>query len=87
MTLKTRLLDALLDGEIGRGLVVTRQELIRHFPDIPEVTTGVFLSNSEITTGARHSPTYDHFTERLDEGKYRIHPSALLARLNERQAA
>lgn len=84
MTLRERLLDAMLDGDIGRGLVVKRQELMRHFADVNEATTGVFLSNSEITTGAPHSPMYTHFTQRLSEGTYRIHPGALLQRLNER---
>ncbi len=85
MTLRERLLDAMLDGEIGNGLVVTRQELIRHFSDVNEATTGVFLSNSEINTGAPHSPTYTHFTQRLSEGRYRIHPNALVERLAERE--
>jgi hypothetical protein len=84
VTLRERLLDAMLDGELGRGLVITRQELIQHFPDVPESTTGVFLSNSEITTGATHSPNYTPFTQRLSEGTYRVHPSALAERLNQR---
>lgn len=84
MTLRERLLDAMLDGEFGNGLVVTRQELIHHFHDVNEATTGVFLSNSEITTGAPHSPTYTHFTQRLSEGRYRIHPHALCERLAQR---
>lgn len=78
MALRERLLDAILDGEIGQGLVITRQELIRYFRDVNEATTGVLLSNSELTTGAPHSPTYTHFTQRLSEGRYRIHPSVRL---------
>ena len=84
MNLRERLLDAILDGQLGKGLVVTRQELIEYFPDVPESTTGVFLSNSEVKTGAPHSPTYKHFTERLEEARYRILPSALAERLAER---
>ena len=84
MTLRERLLDEMLDGKIGNGLVVTRQEFMEHFTDVKEATTGVFLSNSEITTGAPHSPTYTHFTQRLSEGRYRIHPSALAERLAQR---
>lgn len=87
MTLRERLLDAMLDGEIGHGLVVTRQELIRHFSDVNEATTGVLLSNSEIKTGAPHSPTYTPFTQRLSEGRYRVHPSALAERLAQRGEA
>ena len=76
MTLRERLLDAVLDGDLGHGLVVTRQELIDYFHDVKEATTGVFLSNSEIKTGKPHSPNYNHFTQRLSEARYRIHPSA-----------
>lgn len=84
MSLRDRMLDAMIDGKLGTGLVVTRQELITFFPDENPATTGVFLSNSEIETGKPHSPTYKHFTERLAEATYRIHPQALLARLAER---
>lgn len=84
MTLRERLLDAMLDGEIGKGLVVTRQELISHFDDVNSATTGVLLSNSEMTTGVPHSPTYTHFTQRISEGRYRIHPGALVERLAQR---
>lgn len=84
MTLRERLLDAMLDGKIGNGLIVTRQELISHFADVNSATTGVFLSNSEMTTGVSHSPTYTHFTQRVSEGRYRIHPSALVERLAQR---
>ena len=84
MTLRNRFLDAMIDGHIGNGLIVTRQELIKHFSDINEGTTGCFLSNSEITTGAPHSPTYTHFTMRIRDGIYRIHPQALLDRMIER---
>ena len=84
MTLRERLLDAILDGKIGKGLVVTRQELMSHFDDVNSATTGVLLSNSEMTTGVPHSPTYTHFTQRISEGQYRIHPSALAERLAQR---
>lgn len=85
MTLRNRFLDAIIDGQIGRGIVVTRQELIQHFHNDNELTTGCFLSNSEINTGAPHSPTYNHFTMRIGEGTYRIHPQALLERMQERE--
>lgn len=84
MTLRNRLLDAILDGKLGTGIVVTRRDFIRHFSDVPESTTGVFLSNSELKTGVDHSPHYEHFTERLAEGIYRIHPGALLVRFMDR---
>ena len=82
MILRTRVLDAFLDGKLGRGLVVTRQEFIKYFPDVDDGTTGVFLSNSEIK--AVHSPHYPICTQRLSEAEYRILPSALLERWKER---
>jgi len=83
MSLREKLLDALIDGHLGKGIVVTRQELIVHFPEEPVTYTGVFLSNSEIKTGS-HSPTYEHFTIRAGRGRYRIHPQALFERMRER---
>lgn len=84
MKLRERLLDAMIDGEFGKGLVVTRQEFMQHFCNDNSATTGVFLSNSEMETGVLHSPTYTHFTQRINEGVYRVHPNALLARMHER---
>tara|TARA_B100001063_G_C16683078_1_gene512879 strand:+ start:127 stop:399 length:273 start_codon:yes stop_codon:yes gene_type:complete len=85
MTLRTRFLDAIIDGELGNGLVVTRQEFINYFSDENPKTTGCFLSNSEIDTGQPHSPMYSHFTLRVDEGVYRVHPGALNARMVDRK--
>lgn len=83
MTFRNRFLDAMIDGQLGNGLVVTRQDLMAFFSNDNPLTTGCFLSNSEIETGG-HSPTYRHFTIRIGEASYRIHPSALLARMVER---
>ena len=83
MNLRTRLLDAILDGQLGKGLVVTRQEFIRYFSDVDSATTGVFLSNSEIE--AEHSPHYPPCTQRLSDAEYRILPSTLLERWIERK--
>ena len=85
MKLKTRLLDAILDGKFGTGIVVTRSEFIKYFHDVPEGTTGAFLSNSEMKTGVKHSPHYEHFLERIGEAQYRVHPAALLERYAERE--
>lgn len=85
MTLRERLLDAMLDGELGSGLLVKRKDFISFFNDVKEATTGVFLSNSEMKTGAVHSPTYTHFTQRISEGRYRVHPTALAERLAQRE--
>ena len=81
-----RFLDAMIDGHLGKGLVITRQELINHFPDDPETTTGCFLSNSEISS-ATHSPTYRKMTLRVSNGVYRVHPDALLERMKTRGLA
>ncbi|MBK4998579.1 hypothetical protein IAE37_000855 [Pseudomonas sp. S31] len=86
MSLRTDVLDAVIDGRLGQGLVVTRQAVIQFFNDIGESYTGVILSNSEMTTGVS-SPTYDHFTQRIGVGTYRIHPQALLDRMAERGLA
>lgn len=84
MKLRERFLDAIIDGKIGKGLVVTRQEFMQYFSSDNAATTGVFLSNSEMESGILHSPTYTHFTQRISEGVYRVHPNALLTRMNER---
>lgn len=86
MSLRTNVLDAVIDGHLGKGLIVTRQAVIQLFSDVAETYTGVFLSNSEMITGVS-SPTYDHFTQRVGVGTYRIHPQALLDRMAERELA
>lgn len=84
MTLRERFLDALIDRQIGRDGVVTRREFMHHFSDENPLTTGCFLSNSEMTTGAVHSPTYTHFTIRVRKGVYRVHEQAIAERKRER---
>ena len=84
MTLRERFLDAVIDGQLGNGITVTRQEFMIFFANDNQATTGVFLSNSEIRTGIPHSPTYDHFTLRMERGRYRIHPQALEERMRQR---
>lgn len=84
MTLRERLLDAIIDGNFGNGITVTRKEFMNYFADENPDTTGCFLSNSEITTGLPHSPNYTHFTLRMDTGQYRIHPKAIEERMKER---
>jgi hypothetical protein len=86
MSLRADVLDAVIDGRLGKGLIVTRQAVIQLFSDVSETYTGVLLSNSEMTTGVS-SPTYDHFTQRVGVGTYRIHPQALLDRMAERGLA
>lgn len=84
MSLRERFLDAMIDGELGRGLVISRHDFMAHFHGDNTATTGVFLSNSEVVTGAPHSPTYTHFTQRVSDGVYRVLPEALEARMRER---
>lgn len=84
MNLRQRILDAVLDGKLGTGVIVTRPEVIAHFPDVSMNYTGVVLSNAEMDTGT-HSPTWEHYTHRIARGVYRISPTALAERLNERR--
>ena len=84
MTLRDRFLDAIIDGQLGNGIVVTRQEFMQFFSNDNPATTSVFLSNSEIHTGAPHSPTYTHFTLRIQEGQYRVHPQVIQERMCRR---
>lgn len=60
-SLREALLDAILDGTVGKGLIISCQELIKGFSEYSELHTGCFLSSSEMDT-ATHSPTYDKFT-------------------------
>lgn len=83
MSLRTDLVDAIIDGFIGNGTDFTRQEVISAFPNLSPNYTGCFLSNSEMRTG-QHSPTYKHFTVRVARGVYRVHPAALQTRMQER---
>lgn len=84
MGLRERFLDALIDGQIGHGIVVTRQEFMQHFSNVGNNYTGVFLSNSEITTAPPHSPTYRYFTIRIRKGVYLIHSQIILKRMQKR---
>lgn len=82
MSLRTQILDAVLDGKLGAGLVVTRQEVVSAFPDAKESYCSAILANSEIN--ALHGLAYPRFTMRLSNGAYRILPAALEKRLQER---
>jgi len=82
MSLREDILDAVIDGHIGQNGVVTRQEVIRYFKNHPESYTGVILSNSEMDRD--HSPTYKSFTQRIGNGRYRIHPGIIAQRRADR---
>jgi len=82
MSLKEEIIDAVIDGNIGRNGVVTRQEVIRYFQDRPQSYTGVILSNSEMDRD--HSPTYETFTQRVSKGRYCIHPGIIAQRKTDR---
>lgn len=84
MSLRERVLDALIDGELGRGLIVTRQDLMHYFARENPATTGVLLSHSESESGVLQRPGQTQFTHRVAEGVYRISPTALAARMQER---
>ncbi len=78
------LLDAMLDGQLGKGLIVTRQEVMSFFDDIKKSYTGVLLSNAELET-SESSPTWRKYTQRIGKGIYRVHPIALANRLRSRR--
>lgn len=78
------LLDAMLDGHLGKGLVVTRQEVMSFFDGIKKSYTGVLLSNAELET-SESSPTWRKYTQRIGKGIYRVHPIALANRLRARR--
>lgn len=84
MTLRNNFLDAIINGELGNGIVITRQEFMQFFSNENTMTTGCFLSNSEMVTGASHSQNYTHFTLRISEGRYRVHPGAIQFRMAQR---
>ena len=83
MSLREQFLDALIDGRLGRGGLVSRGEFMALFREEKKTYTGVFLSNSEMRTG-HHSPTYHHFTIRVSKGIYRVDPEAILERRRAR---
>ena len=78
------LLDAVLDGQIGSGIIVTRKEIMTFFDNVKKSYTGVLLSNAEMETSS-HSPTWRKYTRRISKGVYRIHPIALANRLRSRR--
>jgi len=85
MSLREELIDAVIDGKIGNGIVVTRKQVMNFFSGkYEENFTGCVLSNSEIKT-SDHSPTYKKFTIRMETGVYRIHPIVILERMKERK--
>ena len=82
LSLANRFLDASIDGLLGTGLKVTRQEFMNFFSELPLGSSGTFLSYSEI--GSANTPTYRKITIRVTDGVYRIHPAALLERMKQR---
>jgi hypothetical protein len=82
-TLKNSLLDAMIDGVIGSGIVVSVADLKTTFSgQYSDNYLNTFLANSEmeaLTSG------YPAFTSRIGEGLYRIHPVELLYRMRDRK--
>ena len=82
-SLRNVVLDAVIDGEFGKGIVVSVSELKAKFGggEYSENYLNTFLANSEmgaLTAG------YPRFTIRVGEGVYQIHPVELLSRMRER---
>jgi hypothetical protein len=82
LSLADRFFDASIDGLLGTGLQVTRQQFMKFFSELPVNSSGTFLSNSEISSA--NTPTYRKITLRVTDGVYRIHPEALLERMKQR---
>lgn len=81
-SLRNVVLDAVIDGTFGNGIVVSVSELKAKFGgDYSENYLNTFLANSEI--GAL-TAGYRRFTIRIDEGVYQIHPVELLYRMRDR---
>lgn len=80
--LREQILNAVIDGELGDGLVVTRKQVMEKFKGkFEDSYLSVILSNSEM--GAKTSG-YPPFTIKHGRGKYRIHPVELLYRMRDR---
>jgi hypothetical protein len=82
-TLRNVLLDAVIEGKLGNGIIVSTAELKAYVADgkFSDNYLATFLPNSEmgaLTAG------YRRFTIRVDEGVYQIHPVELLYRMRDR---
>jgi len=82
-SLRSVVLDAVIDGNFGKGIVVSVSELKAKFGggEYSENYLNTYLANSEmgaLTAG------YRRFTIRVDEGVYQIHPVELLYRMRDR---
>jgi len=82
-SLRSVVLDAVIDGTFGKGIVVSVSELKAKFGggEYSENYLNTFLANSEM--GA-WTAGYRRFTIRIDEGVYQIHPVELLYRMRDR---
>jgi hypothetical protein len=81
--LRELILNAVIDGELGTGLVVTRQQVMEKFKGkFADNYLSTILANSEM--GAKTSG-YPPFTIRIADGKYQIHPVELLYRMRDRE--
>lgn len=80
--LRELILNAVIDGELGVGLVVTRHQVMEKFKDkYSDKYLSVILANSEMDA---KTSGYPPFTIRIEEGMYRIHPVELLYRMRDR---
>ena len=84
-SLRNVVLDAVIDGKFGKGIVVSVSDLKAKFGggegEYSENYLNTFLANSEmgaLTAG------YRRFTVRVDAGVYQIHPVELLYRMRDR---
>ena len=83
MSLREKFLDMVIDGEIGHGLIVSSKEFQEKL-NTENKYDDSFLPNSEIQ--ATHSPNYAKIVRRVRPGVYQVLPSALEARMKERES-
>ena len=82
-TLRKSIIDGVIDGTLGSGIVVTRQQVMSEFNGkFKDNYLSVILSNSEMDANQKG---YRPFTIRIAEGKYQIHPVELLYRMRDRK--
>lgn len=80
MTLKERLLNAVIQGELGKkdaqGITITVHDFKSRFKDMDTGYLTSFLPASVIENGQHHI-THTKFLFRVSKGIYRIHPDAI----------
>lgn len=84
MQMKTRFLNAIINGELGcitnEGIIITMQEFKFYFKDVKSGYLSSFMPAATIEKG-RTAMTHTKFLFRIKNGVYRLHPEAIDAHL------